>query len=156
MRHALAAKALLLLLLTGLFTGCTQLVRYSDDLVDPRTGRTLFTRTPAAFGGVLGFLVGVPIDIVALPVTYIVYSNQDEVTREPLSIFLFPSFVLWRAGTLVGAPFDLVEWACWRAWQPESALTREERERREALLDELEWLNPTVVPIYPVTEPVGR
>lgn len=150
MRSAWRAKGLVLLLLAGLSSGCAELVRYSDDLVDPRTGRTLFTRTPAAFGGVVGFLVGVPIDIVGLPVTYIVYSNQDEVTREPLSIFLFPSFVLWRVGTLVGAPFDLVEWACWRSWQPEPALTREERERREAALDGLEWLDPTVVPIYPV------
>ena len=144
MRPATAAKGLLLLLLAGLSSGCAELVRYSDDLVDPRTGRTLFTRTPAAF------LAGVPIDIVGLPVTYVVYSNQDEVTREPLSIFLFPSFVLWRVGTLLGAPFDLVEWACWRSWQPEPALTREERERREAALDGLEWLDPTVVPIYPV------
>lgn len=125
-------------------------MRYTDDLVAARTGRTVFTRSPATFGGVLGFIAGVPIDIVILPATYVIYVSQDEVTRDPLTIFLFPSFVLWRVGSLIGAPFDLVEWVVWRAWQAEDALTPEERERREKELDELVWPDYPVEPIYPL------
>lgn len=136
-------------LLLPLVCGCTQVVRYTDELVDARTGRSFVTRMPATFGGIVGFVVGVPVDIVALPVTWVVYSSQDEVTRDPLSIFLFPSFVLWRVGTLIGAPFDLLEWAAWRAWLPEDTLTPEERERREAELDQLEWQDYPVERIYP-------
>jgi hypothetical protein len=129
--------------------GCTPIVRYTDELVSARSGRTFLVRTPATFGGIVGFLAGVPVDIAALPVTWVVYTAQDEVTRDPLSIFLFPSFVLWRVGTLLGAPIDLVEWATWRWWQQEDALTPEERERREAELDELEWPDYPVDPLYP-------
>lgn len=132
-----------------LCAGCTQLVRYTDDLVDARTGRTVATRAPATAGGIVGFVAGVPIDLVALPVTYGVYATQDEYERDPVSIFLFPSFVLWHVGTLLGAPFDLMEWSLWRAWQPDDALTPEERERREAELDEVEFPVYPVTPIYP-------
>ncbi len=142
---ALAAAALSL-------AGCTAVVRYTDELVSARAGRTFVTRTPATFGGVVGFLAGVPIDIAAVPATYLVYATQDEVTRDPLSIFLFPSFVLWRVGTLIGAPFDAVEWAAYRWWQAEDALTPEERERREIELDELEWPDYPVEPIYPLPQ----
>ena len=132
-----------------LLGACTPIVRYSDDLVDARTGRTVFTRAPATFGGIVGFLVGVPIDIAALPATYTVYAVQDEAARDPLSIFLFPSFVLWRVGSFLGAPFDAVEWVAWRAWQQEDALTPEERERIEAELDGQEWPDYPVEPLYP-------
>jgi hypothetical protein len=70
-------------------------------------------------------------------------------TRDPLSIFLFPSFVLWHVGTLLGAPIDLVEWGVWRAWQGDEALTPEERERREAELDDFPFSVCPVTPIYP-------
>lgn len=139
-----------LALVATLSVGCAPIVRYTDELVSDRAGRTFFTRTPATFGGVVGFLAGVPVDIVALPATYLVYASQDEVTRDRLSIFLFPSFVLWRVGTLLGAPIDGVEWAVWRWWQPDDALTPEERERREAELDELEWPEYPVDALYPL------
>ena len=132
-----------------LFGSCTQVVQYTDALVDESTGRTAFTRVPATIGGIVGFVAGVPVDVAALPVTYSVYALQDEVTRDPLSIFLFPSFVLWRIGSLLGAPFDLVEWATYRHWQRDDALTREERELREAEIDALEWPDYPVETIYP-------
>lgn len=132
-----------------LLASCTQVVQYTDALVDARTGRTAFTRVPATMGGIIGFVAGVPVDIAALPVTYVVYSTQDEVTRDPLSIFLFPSFVLWRLGSLLGAPFDAVEWAVWRSWQRGDALTREERELQEAEIDALEWPDYPVEAVYP-------
>jgi hypothetical protein len=136
------------LALLALCAGCA-LVRYTDALVDPRSGRTLATRMPAMFGGAVGFIVGVPVDVLALPVTYGVYATQDEATRDPLSIFLFPSFVLWHVGTLLGAPIDFVEWGAWRVWQGDEALTPEERERREAELDEFPFSVCPVTPIYP-------
>ncbi|MGE3351589.1 MAG: hypothetical protein AB7O84_07615 [Planctomycetota bacterium] len=148
MRTATRPALGLLTLLT--LAGCAPIVRYTDELVLARTGRTVVTRAPATLGGVVGFLVGVPLDVAALPVTYTVYATQDEVTRDPLSIFLFPSFVLWRVGTLLGAPIDAVEWAVWRWWQPGDALTQEERERREAELDAIEWPDYPVEPLYPL------
>jgi len=136
------------LALLALCSGCA-LVRYTDALVEPRSGRTLATRMPAMFGGTVGFIVGVPVDVLALPVTYGVYATQDELTRDALSIFLFPSVVLLRVGMLLGAPIDLVEWGVWRAWQGDEALTPEERERREAELDEFPYPVCPVTTIYP-------
>lgn len=131
--------------------GCTQVVQYTDALVQERTGRSLVTRAPATFGGIVGFIAGIPFDLVAFPVTWVVYSSQDEATRDPLSIYLFPSFVLWRGGSLLGAPFDLVEWAAWRAWRPPQALTPEQREQREAQLDQEQesWPDYPVEAIFP-------
>lgn len=129
--------------------GCTSVVRYTDELADPRTGRTAFVRLPATLGGVIGFVVGVPVDLVALPATYGFYLTQPKEERDPLSIFLFPSFVLWHAGTLIAVPFDVLEFACYRAWQPPDALSREERERRELQLDETELPDYPVETIYP-------
>ena len=80
-------------------TGCTQVVRYTDELVDPRYGRTLFTRLPATVGATAGFAIGVPLDIVAIPAAWVVYRSQPRETRDPVSVFLFPSFVLYRAVT---------------------------------------------------------
>lgn len=97
------------------------LVVYSDDLVDESTGRSNFVTQPASIGGIVGFIVGVPVDIATLPVSYVVYSVQkdaDEEGVDPLSTLLFPSFVFWRAGVLaIGAPFDLLEFAFYRAWK---------------------------------------
>jgi hypothetical protein len=145
------SKAAALIVASAVFGGRTPIVRYSDELVSAKSGRTAFTRAPATLGGILGFLVGVPVDIVALPATYAVYSSQSSATRDPLSIFLFPSFVLWRVGTLIAAPIDAVEWGVWRWWQPDETLTPEDRERIERELDELQmqWTDYPVEWIYP-------
>lgn len=129
---------------------CGDLVQYTDELVDRRTGRTLLVRTPATLGGVLGFVVGVPLDIVALPVTYPVYASQKNdqaVAADPLSTMLFPSFVLWRAGTLVAVPLDILEYVAYRAWLPPPTPTRQEQEAYEVEQDE------RTLPVYPV-EPI--
>jgi len=142
-RRILSVLTLLLL------ASCSQAVRYTDELVDSRTGRTIFVRTPATFGGVVGFIAGIPVDIAALPITYPVYKTRDEGTVDPLSVFLFPSFVLWRAGVLVGAPFDVLEYLAYRMWLPEDTLNAEERNRLELELDaeafpfhRVEWVYP--------------
>ena len=137
-----------LALLLGL-SSCAPLVRYTNELVDDRYGRTWFTRLPSALGGTTGFAVGVPIDVVALPATFIVYRSQPKETRDPLSVFLFPSFVLWKVGTLVGAPFDAVEWAVYRAWRSPAPITPEEREAIERKWDALEFSEYPVRSIYP-------
>lgn len=126
---------------------CSQLVRYTDELVDRRTGRTVVVTAPAAAGGFFGFVAGLPVDLALLPITYPVYRVQvdrDPAGADPLSTMLFPSFVLWRAGTLLGMPFDVLEYVGWRLWQPEVTLTEEERKRFEAQLDE------QLLPAYPV------
>ena len=125
------------------------MVRYTNELVDGEHGRTLFTRLPTALGGTVGFTVGVPADIVALPLTWVVYRTQPKETRDPLSIFLFPSFVLWKVGALIGTPFDVVEWGLWRWWQPTPAVTQEEREAIERQWDAREFTEYPVTPIYP-------
>lgn len=141
----LAALACALLLLGS----CAPIVRYTSELVDDRHGRTWFTRLPSTVGGTLGFAVGVPIDVVSLPVTFVVYRSQPKETRDPLSVFLFPSFVLWKVGTLVGAPFDAVEWTAYRSWQEPAPITPEEREAIERKWDALEFTEYPVTPIYP-------
>ncbi len=147
MRRSLAAA---LLVLSALFAGsCTSVVRYTSDLVSNEQGRTYFTRVPSAVGGTLGFALGVPVDIAALPATFVIYRTQPRETRDPLSVFLFPSFVLWKAGTLLGAPFDLVEWFAWRSWQPPVPMSAEEREAIERQWDAREFSEYPVTPIYP-------
>jgi hypothetical protein len=126
-------------------------VQYTDQLVDAQHGRTWFTRLPATIGATTGFTVGVPIDIVVSPLAYVVYASQPRETRDPLSVFLFPSFVLWKAGALLGAPFDLVEWAAWRSWQPDVPITQEEREAIEREWDAREYTEYPVTPLFPVT-----
>ena len=128
---------------------CTSVVQYTDELVDPRHGREWFTRLPATIGGTAGFAVGVPVDVAAAPIAWIYYASQPVETRDPLSVFLFPSFVLWRAGLLLGAPFDLVEWASWRSWQPDVPITQEDRDRIERGWDAQEYTEYPVTPIYP-------
>jgi hypothetical protein len=145
-------RAMAPVLMALALTGCTQLVRYTGDLTDSRTGRTAFVTAPASAGGFLGFIVGVPVSIVALPITYLVYADQkatDASTADPLSTMLFPSFVLWRAGTLLGAPFDLVEYVVYRAGLPPNTMTEEERKVYEYRLDQetlpqyrVEWIYP--------------
>jgi hypothetical protein len=142
--------AALLLAFAGGLAGCAQVVRYTDELVDARHGRTWFTRLPATVGGTVGFIAGVPVDVVALPLTWVVYRTQPRETRDPLSVFLFPSFVLWKAGALLGAPFDLVEWGVWRSWQAQPALSQEEREAIERAWDAQQYSEYPVTPIYPL------
>lgn len=134
----------------AVLAGCSPVVRYTDSLVDARYGRTWFTRLPATVGATTGFAVGVPVDIVALPLTYVVYRTQPRETRDELSIFLFPSFVLWKAGALFGAPFDLVEWGLWRSWQPALPRTQEEWEAIEREWDAREYTEYPVTPLHPL------
>lgn len=131
------------------FGGCTSVVQYTEELVDPRHGRTWFTRLPATIGGTAGFAAGVPVDVVAAPIAWVWYAAQPVETRDPLSVFLFPSFVLWRAGLLLGAPFDLVEWGAWRSWQPDVPITQEDRDRIERAWDAQEYTEYPVTPIHP-------
>src|SRR5690606_40387621 len=108
-----APLRLALLMLALLAAGCAGLVQYTDELRDESTGRSLFVRTPATAGGIVGFAAGLPVSLAALPVTYTVHVYQRERTpmrADPVSTMLFPSFVLWRAGVLLAAPFDAVEW----------------------------------------------
>lgn len=128
---------------------CSSVVRYTDELVDARYGRTWVTRFPSTVGGTAGFVIGVPIDVVALPVSWAFYRMQAKETRDPLSVFLFPSFVLWKAGALVGAPFDALEWAVWRGWQPKPPVTQDERDVIERTWDEAGWSEYPVTPVYP-------
>lgn len=144
-------RAGLALGLLGL-SGCAGVVRYTDALVEPRFGRSWFTRLPAAVGGTLGFSLGVPFDILAVPVSAMVYYNQAPATREPVSVFLFPSWVLWKAGLLLGAPFDGLEWLLYRAYRPELELGREEREALERAYDEAGWSQYPVQAVYPAGE----
>ena len=129
--------------------GCAPVVRYTNELVDGQHGRTWFTRLPAAVGGSVGFTIGVPVDIVALPLTWVVYRSQPSETRDPLSVFLFPSFALWRVGALLGTPFDVVEWALYRVWQSEPELSQQQRDAIEHQWDAREFSEYPVTPIYP-------
>lgn len=140
-------------LLLFLLPACTSVVRYSNGLVDPQAGRSLFTRLPASIGATTGFALGIPIDVVALPVSWVVYRSQPRETREVASVFLFPSFVLWKVGALVGTPFDLVEWGAWRSWHPPAPMSDNEREAIERLWDErLYYTEYPVTPIYPLPD----
>ncbi|MCB9879125.1 MAG: hypothetical protein H6835_16135 [Planctomycetes bacterium] len=133
--------------------GCTPVVRYTNELTDGRHGRTWFTRLPSTFGATAGFAVGLPVDLVSLPLTVVVYESQDEVTRDALSVFLFPSFVLWKVGALIGAPFDAVEWGLWRSWRKPAPVTDAEREAIEREWDKSEYNEYPVTPLYPLPTP---
>lgn len=128
---------------------CTQALRYTNALTDARTGRTLFVRVPATFGGYVGFVAGVPFDLAALPISYPVYLSQPPESRDPLTIFLFPSVVLWQTGVLLAMPFDALEYTLWRAWTAPAELTPENRERLERTLDDRTLESYPVTPIYP-------
>lgn len=133
----------------GSLASCTPVVRYTDELVDSRFGRSLFTRLPATIGATAGFAIGLPFDVLALPVSVPVYATQPSETRDPLSVFLFPSFVLWKAGALLGTPFDLVELALWRSWHAPAPRTQEEWEAIEREWDAKEYTEYPVTPIWP-------
>lgn len=126
--------------------GCAPVVRYGDSLVDAGAGRTLFTRLPATVGGTAGFVVGLPVDVLAFVPAWVYYQSLPRETRDPVSVFLFSSFVLWKVGVLVGAPFDVVEAALWR---PRRAAADVSESQREAI--EREWDARGAFPVYPVT-----
>jgi len=113
------ARSLVLSLLLCLGS-CGALVEYSDQLIDDTSGRSPIVTKTASLGGIVGFVLGVPLDILGLPITYVVYTVQKDDEEEgidPLSTILFPSFVLWRTGVLaLGTPFDVLEYAFYRAW----------------------------------------
>lgn len=124
-------------------------MRYTNELVDDRHGRTWFTRFPSTVGGTAGFALGIPVDVVALPVTFTVYRSQPKETRDLLSVFLFPSVVMWKVGALLGMPFDVVEWTLWRSWQDAPAITADEREEIERKWDARDFSEYPVTPVYP-------
>lgn len=142
-------RSLLLCSLLPFCASCSHVVQYTNELTDARYGRTWFTRLPATVGGTAGFVVGVPVDIVAIPASWVIYVSQPKETRDVLSVFLFPSFVLWKAGALIGAPFDGVEWLAWRNWQPPLPVTQQERDAIERSWDEAGWSTYPVTPIHP-------
>jgi len=147
------AVALVAAVLAAGLGSCGQFVEYTDDLRDPTTRRTLFVRSPATIGGVVGFAVGTPVSVAALPVTYVVYSYQKAESpdlADPLSTLLFPSFVLWRTVSLIAAPFDALEFLAYRAWLPPRTPTREEVEQMELEFDERSLQSYPVRPIYPL------
>jgi hypothetical protein len=147
-RPTLAAAALAL-------AGCAQFLEYTGELTDDRTGRTLFVTVPATIGGFAGFVVGIPVDVVALPITATVYAMeraQDPVNANFLRTAIVPSFVLMRLGTLLAVPFDAVEWAAYRAWLPPSTLNEQEQAEYELQLDEETLPQYPVTPIYPRRE----
>jgi hypothetical protein len=127
-------------------SSCAPVVRYTDALVDAEQGRSLGTRLPATVGGTIGFAAGIPVDVAAFVPLWIYYRSLPRETRDPLSVFLFPSFVLWKVGVLVGAPFDAIEWAVWRSWHDAPGMTPQQREEIER-----EWDERGAYPVYPVT-----
>lgn len=145
-----------LLFVTAVSGGCSQFVQYTDEISNSRTGRTAFVTTPTTLGGSVGFLVGLPADLALLPLTYPFYLYQKSrdplVAADPISTLLFPSFVCWRAGKLLGAPFDLVEFVAYRAWRDEQTMSRAEREAIEVGHDEQALPTYPVEPIYPTEE----
>ncbi len=148
-RRLVSATALLVFLSTG---SCAGLVQYTDELRDERTGRSVVVRSTAAAGGAIGLVAGLPLSVAAAPVTYVVYLTErarSPLRADPLSIMLFPSFVLWRAGSLLAAPFDFVEWAIFRAGADDVTRTAEEQERIELEHDERVLQSYPVDPIYP-------
>lgn len=140
---------LLLLLTTG---SCAGLVQYTDELRDERTGRSVVVRSTAAAGGAIGLVAGIPVSVAVAPATYLVYLTEkarSPLRADPLSIMLFPSFVLWRAGSLIAAPFDAIEWALFRAGADDVTRTAEEQERIELEHDERVLQSYPVESIYP-------
>ncbi|MFN6146026.1 MAG: hypothetical protein ACK5AL_06700 [Planctomycetota bacterium] len=141
------AGALTILAAAAMTTaGCTSVVRYGDGLVDAGTGRSLFTRLPATVGGTAGFVVGLPVDVLVFVPAWVYYQSLPRETRDPVSVFLFSSFVLWKVGVLFGAPFDAIEWSLWRSRSPATGMSDAQREAIER-----EWDARGAFPVYPVT-----
>lgn len=143
-----------LLTVLALLSACTQVVRYTEAVVDERSGRTLFTRLPATVGATFGFAIGIPVDVIAFLPAWLIYRTQPKETRDPVSWFLFPSFVLWKVGALVGTPFDGAEWLAWRSWHRPPPVTPQEREAIERAWDDrLHYDEYPVTPVHPLPRP---
>lgn len=128
---------------------CSSVVKYTDEMTDPASGRTFVTVAPANFFGLCGFIVGIPFDVVALPVSYPILQTTPPEDRDPLSTLLFPSFVLWRCGVLLAAPIDGLEYVAYRSWRGDRKLSDEERELIELELDAQELPDYPVEVLYP-------
>jgi hypothetical protein len=117
--HSGAGRRVAFLLLCTLAGSCEAVI-YADDLVSDES-RTGFVTTPAAVASMVGFVIGIPVDLVASPITYPFYLARKARypdTADPVSILLFPSFVLSRAGAIVvGAPLDVLEFTFYRVWR---------------------------------------
>ena len=77
---------------------------------------------------------------------------NDPITADALSTMLFPSFVLWRTGALIGAPFDVLEYVAWRAWQPPTTPTDDEQAEIEYEIDQNTLRSYPVERVYPPTD----
>ncbi|MCA8943603.1 MAG: hypothetical protein KDB80_13650, partial [Planctomycetes bacterium] len=131
---------------------CSQFVRYTEELRTGQGGRTGFVTVPTLLGGSAGFIIGIPADIAGFPITYAVYSYQQRespATADPLSTLLFPSWLFWKGAMMLGAPFDAIEFAAYRAWRSEPTPSREERAAIEAEYDRTTYPSYPVKPIYP-------
>lgn len=132
-----------------LCVSCSSIVKYTDEVTDQASGRSIFTVAPANFFGLCGFIVGIPLDVVALPVSYPILQSTPPEDQDPLSTLLFPSFVLWRCGVLVAAPIDGLEYLIVRSWQGTPTTGNEEQELIELELDAQELPDYPVEVIYP-------
>ena len=142
---------LLGLVLTLPQVSCGAFIEYTDGL-RKSLEYTPLVRGTAQTGGFLGVLAGIPLNFVALPVTYSVYLYQDSVDPETASFTdtaLFPSFLLLSVCSLVAVPVDVMEFAFYRAWQPERTLTTEEQEELEKEIDDGTLPRYPVTPVYP-------
>lgn len=150
----------LLLVVSWSATACDQLapvVRYTDELTNENTGRTPFVRYPAQGFGFVGFIGGIPFDLIALPATYTFYEMNKSLppgqATDSVTIFLFPSFVLWRSAILLAAPLDALEFAVYRAFLPPKTMNPFEQEDLENRLDRETLPRHPVEPLYPVIKP---
>jgi hypothetical protein len=122
-----------------LCAGCAQTVSYADSIRTGKGGRSLFVRAPANFGEATGFIAGLPVSLVALPVTLPIHEIEKE--RDPLradrvSTVLFPSWGLSKLMcAAIGGPFDLLEYGAWRAWTGGATRTEAEQEAIERVID---------------------
>lgn len=133
---------------------CGAFIEYTDGL---RTSKeyTPLVRGTAQTGGFIGVLASIPVDIVALPLTYSVYVYQGYVDPDSASLTdttLFPLFLLRGVGSLLAVPVDVMEFAFYRAWTPEGAMTAEEQEEFEGNLDDDALPQYPVTPVYPTTK----
>ncbi len=142
-------RAASVLALAALCGSCSSVVKYTDEMTDPASGRTFVTVAPANFFGLCGFIIGIPFDVIALPVSYPILQTTPAEDRDPLSTLLFPSFVLWRCGVLLAAPIDGLEYLAYRSWHGDRKLSAEERELIELELDAQELPDYPVEVLYP-------
>ena len=145
--------ALLALLVTAVPLGsCATTIRYADELADGTGRRTQFVRLPATLGSFAGLVMGVGVNVPLLGVTGPIYAYRRQRSGPPpdaLSTLFFPAFVLWQSGKLIGAPFDVVEFAAYRAWLSADSLSMAEREEVERRYDRAMLPRYLVRPLFP-------